>query len=156
MLKTGGRETPLYLISEDPMAGDRDLVLAANKAFYRAFEKKDIDAMAAVWSQEASCLCIHPGRDALKGWAEIRDAWERIFTNTSYLEIDTHLLTVEVSGDLAYVVLIENVLQISGGDAGTDRFASLRLEARSMATNGFVRRGGRWYMTHHHGSPVVD
>jgi hypothetical protein len=43
---------------------------------------------------------------------------------------------------------VENVLQISGGDR--------RLEARSMATNGFERMAGQWYMTHHHGSPVVD
>ena len=77
----------------------------------------------------------------------IRDAWARIFANTSYLEIDTDILTVEVSGDLAYVVLVENVLQISQGR---------RLQARSMATNGFERMAGRWYMIHHHGSPVVD
>ncbi|MBE9113142.1 nuclear transport factor 2 family protein [Nodosilinea sp. LEGE 07298] len=138
------------------MAGDRELVLATNKAFYRSFEKKDIEAMEAVWSKGMGCLCIHPGRDALKGWPDIREAWERIFKNTSYLEIDTDILTVEVSGDLAFVVLIENVLQISGGDAGTDRFANRRLEARSMATNGFERMAGQWYMTHHHGSPVVD
>jgi ketosteroid isomerase-like protein len=138
------------------MAGDRELVLAANSDFYRAFEKKDIEAMEAVWSKGIGCLCIHPGRAALKGWLEIRDAWERIFTNTSYIEIDTDILTVEVSGDLAYVVLVENVLQISGGDSGTDRFANRRLEARSMATNGFERMAGRWYLTHHHGSPVID
>lgn len=138
------------------MAGDRELVLAANQAFYRSFEKKDLEAMEAVWSKGMGCLCIHPGRDALKGWAEIRDAWQRIFENTSYLEIDTDILTVEISGDLAYVVLIENVLQISGSEAGTDRFGSRRLEARSMATNGFERMAGQWYMTHHHGSPVVD
>jgi ketosteroid isomerase-like protein len=144
------------LAAGDSMAGDRDLVLAANKAFYRSFEKKDLEAMEAVWSKGMGCLCIHPGRDALKGWPEIRDAWERIFQNTSYLEIDIDILTVEVSGDLAYVVLIENVLQISGGESGTDRFANRRLEARSMATNGFERMAGQWYMTHHHGSPVVD
>lgn len=138
------------------MAGDRELVLAANQAFYRSFEKKDIEAMEAVWSKGMGCLCIHPGRDALKGWVDIRDAWARIFENTSYLEIDTDILTVEISGDLAYVVLIENVLQISGGEAGTDRFGSRRLEARSMATNGFERLAGQWYMIHHHGSPVVD
>jgi ketosteroid isomerase-like protein len=129
------------------MAGDRELVLAANQAFYRSFEKKDIEAMEAVWSKGIGCLCIHPGRDALKGWMEIRDAWERIFKNTSYLEIDTDILTVEVSGDLAYVVLIENVLQISN---------SQRLEAQSMATNVFERMGDRWYLVHHHGSPVVN
>jgi ketosteroid isomerase-like protein len=129
------------------MADDRELVLAANQAFYRAFEKKDIEAMEAVWSKGIGCLCIHPGRDALKGWMTIRDAWERIFQNTSYLEIDTDILTVDVSGDLSYVVLIENVLQISNGQ---------RLEAQSMGTNLFERMGDRWYLMHHHGSPVVN
>jgi ketosteroid isomerase-like protein len=129
------------------MAGDRELVLATNQAFYRAFEKKDIEAMEAVWSKGIGCLCIHPGRDALKGWMAIRDAWERIFQNTSYLEIDMDILTVDVSGDLSYVVLIENVLQISNGQ---------RLEAQSMATNLFERMGDRWYLMHHHGSPVVN
>ncbi|HEY9764212.1 MAG TPA: nuclear transport factor 2 family protein [Trichocoleus sp.] len=128
------------------MAGDREAVLAVNASFYRAFEKKDLDAMEAVWSKGVSCLCIHPGRDALKGWDEIRQSWAQIFKNTSYLEIDTHILMVESSGDLAHVVLIENVLQIGGGR---------RLEARSMATNLFERMGGQWFMVHHHGSPVV-
>lgn len=129
------------------MAGDRELILAANQAFYRAFEKKDLEAMEAVWSKGMGCLCIHPGRDALKGWSDIRESWERIFQNTRYLEIDTDILTLEVSGDLAYLVLVEHVLQISNGR---------RLEAQSMATNGFERMAGRWYMTHHHGSPIVD
>lgn len=129
------------------MADDRKLILAANQAFYRAFEKKDPEAMEAVWSKGMGCLCIHPGRDALKGWTAIRESWELIFKNTRYLEIDIDILTLEVSGDLAYVVLVENVLQISSGR---------RLEAKSMATNGFERMGGGWYMTHHHGSPIVD
>ncbi|WP_413162010.1 hypothetical protein ACL6C3_24590 [Capilliphycus salinus ALCB114379] len=30
---------------------DEQEVLAANKAFYRAFEKKDLEAMSAVWSK---------------------------------------------------------------------------------------------------------
>lgn len=128
------------------MADDRDAVIAANQAFYRAFEKKDIEAMEAVWSKGLGCLCIHPGRDALKGWQEIRTSWAQIFKNTSYIEIDADVITVEVVGDLAYVVLVENVLQISNGQ---------RLEAQSMATNLFERMGDRWYVVHHHGSPVV-
>lgn len=129
------------------MADVKQAVLASNQAFYRAFEKKDLEAMEAVWSKGIGCLCIHPGRDALKGWEEIRYSWQQIFKNTSYLEIDTDILMVEFSDHLAQVVLIENVLQISSGR---------RLEARSMATNLFERMGDRWYMTHHHGSPVVD
>ncbi|HEY9879744.1 MAG TPA: nuclear transport factor 2 family protein [Leptolyngbyaceae cyanobacterium] len=128
------------------MASDRDAILDANKAFYRAFEKKDLEAMEALWSKGTGCLCIHPGRSALKGWDDIRRSWQQIFKNTSYLELDIEILTVESSGDLAYVVLVETVLQISSGR---------RLEAKSMATNGFERMGGQWYMVHHHGSPVV-
>ena len=128
------------------MAGDRELVLAANQRFYRSFEKKDIEAMEAVWSKGIGCLCIHPGRQALKGWSDIRESWAQIFQNTSYLEIDLDVISVEISGDMACVVLTENVLQISGGR---------RLEAQSMATNLFERMGSSWYMVHHHGSPVV-
>lgn len=128
------------------MAGDREAVLAVNASFYRAFEKKDLEAMEAVWSKGIGCLCIHPGRDALKGGEEILDSWAQIFKNTSYVEIDTDILTVESNGELAYVVLIEHVLQISSGQ---------RLEARSMATNLFECMGGQWFMVHHHASPVV-
>ncbi|MFE4107504.1 nuclear transport factor 2 family protein [Almyronema epifaneia] len=128
------------------MINERETVLAANDAFYRAFEKKNLEAMEAVWSQGIGSLCIHPGRDALKGWTSIRDTWEQIFKHTHYIEVDIDIISVEVSGDLAYVVLIENILQISSGR---------RIEAQSMATNVFERMADRWYMVHHHGSPLV-
>lgn len=126
---------------------DNQAVLIANQEFYRAFEKKDLEGMEAVWSKGIGCLCVHPGREALKGWSDIRQSWEQIFKNTSYIEIDADIITVETSGDLAYVVLVENILQISN---------SRRLEAQSMATNLFERMGDRWYLVHHHGSPVVS
>ena len=129
------------------MADDRKAVITVNQAFYRAFEKKDISAMDAIWSKGIGCLCIHPGRDALKGWEAIRQSWGQIFKHTRYLEIDTDILSTQVSGNLAYVVLIENVLQI-----GDDR----RLEAKSMATNVFERMAQNWYLVHHHGSPIVS
>ncbi|MEO0824249.1 MAG: nuclear transport factor 2 family protein [Cyanobacteria bacterium J06635_15] len=129
------------------MADQKSAILSVNQAFYRAFEKKDLTAMESVWSQGIGCLCIHPGRDALKGWQAVRESWQQIFKHTKYLEIDTEIITVEASADLAYVVQIENVLQISG-----DR----RLEAKSMGTNIFEQMGGHWYIVHHHGSPLVS
>ncbi len=132
---------------EVSMADDRESVITANQAFYRAFEKKDMGAMESIWSKGIGCLCIHPGRDALKGWEAISQSWRQIFKHTSYLEIDTDILSTEVSGNLAYVVLVEHVLQI-GGDRK-------RLEAKSMATNIFERMAQNWYLVHHHGSPIV-
>jgi len=128
------------------MSDEQD-VLAVNEAFYRAFEKKDIDAMGDIWSQGTGSLCIHPGREALRGWNAIGDSWEKIFRNTRYLEIDTEIVAVEINGDLAYVVAIEAVLQVAGGR---------RTRAKSIATNIFERMAQKWYVVHHHGSPVLS
>lgn len=128
------------------MSDEQD-ILAANQTFYRAFEKKDLEAMSGVWSQGAVSVCVHPGRDALKGWEQIRLSWEQIFRNTSYLEIETEIVQIEVSGDLAYVVLVETVLQVVG---------RRRLQAKSMSTNIFERMGQRWFLIHHHGSPIAN
>lgn len=128
------------------MSAEQD-VLTSNAAFYRAFEKKDLEAMALIWSQGISSVCIHPGREALRGWENIRPSWQKIFRNTAYLEIDTTIISTEVSGDLAYVILTEKVLQVA---------QRRRLEAQSMATNIFEQMGGKWYLVHHHGSPLAN
>lgn len=128
------------------MTDERQAVLAANQAFYRAFEKKDIEAMGAVWSKGTGSLCIHPGRSVLRGWETIRTSWEQIFRNTNYIEIDIDLVAIEVSGNIAYVILAENLLQVVGGR---------RVQAQSMATNIFERLGQGWYIVHHHGSPIA-
>jgi len=119
----------------------------ANHAFYRAFEKKNIDAMALVWSHGIDITCVHPGRSALKGWDEIRSSWQQIFKHTQYLEIDWAVTTTETHGAIAYVVGIETVMQVAGRRT---------LEARSVATNIFEKMGDRWYLIHHHGSPMVS
>lgn len=128
------------------MGDGREAVLAVNREFYRAFEKKDMEAMAALWSQGIGSLCIHPGRDALKGWGAVGTAWEAIFKNTAYLEIETEIVSVEAGGDLAFVVLVENVRQVISGR---------QTRSQSMATNIFERMGQQWYMVHHHGSPLL-
>lgn len=122
-------------------------VLAVNAAFYRAFEKKDIEAMSTVWSQGTGSFCVHPGWNVLRGWKDIRSSWVNIFKNTAYIEINTEIVTTEVRDHIAYVVLIENVLQIINGKR--------RLEAQSIATNMFELLGGKWYLVHHHASPIM-
>jgi ketosteroid isomerase-like protein len=131
-------------------ANDREAkndVLMANEAFYRAFEKRDAAAMGEIWSHGVESCCIHPGRQALVGWDAIGASWEGIFKNTRYIEIEIELLKVEMSGDLAYIVLIETVMQIAG---------NRRIQARSMATNVFERMAQQWYLVHHHGSPLLS
>lgn len=121
-------------------------ILAANKAFYRAFERKDIEAMTNICSQGIATICIHPGCDFLKGGKDIRHAWEKIFKNTNYIEIETEIITLEIKGDLAYIVLTEKVFQVIN---------NRRMQAQSLATNIFERMGGKWYLVNHHASPII-
>lgn len=102
--------------------------------------------MGVVWSQGTGSVCVHPGWNVLNGWKDIRNSWVKIFNNTAYVEIDTDIMTVEVRENIAYVVLMENVLQITNGR---------KLKAQSIATNVFELLGGKWYLVHHHASPVM-
>lgn len=101
--------------------------------------------MSNVWSQGTGSLCIHPGRNVLKGWKAIHDSWEQIFKNTNYIEIEVEIIALEVRNNIAYVVLIENLLQVTRG----------RIQAQSMATNIFEHLGSSWYLVNHHGSPLL-
>jgi ketosteroid isomerase-like protein len=120
--------------------------LAANQAFYRAFEKKDLDAMRSIWSQGTSSVCIHPGSAVLRGWEQIETSWQQIFRNTAYMEVEIDVIAADLSGNFAYLVLTENLLQVVRGR---------RIEAQTIATNIFELMSGKWYLIHHHGSPIL-
>lgn len=125
---------------------DRDTVLAANQAFYDAFSQKKIEQMNLLWWQGSTSLCIHPGGQILTGWDTIQASWKSIFQNTDSLEIDIEVIKVEVDRSLAHVVLLETVLQSSRGRS---------FKAQSTATNLFQKMAQKWYLVHHHGSPIV-
>jgi hypothetical protein len=42
-------------------AVDVDAVIAANRAFYEAFEERDIDAMSDLWEHGDDVVCTRPG-----------------------------------------------------------------------------------------------
>jgi ketosteroid isomerase-like protein len=121
-------------------------VIIVNQSFYRAFEKKDIQGMGLVWFQGNSSCCIHPGGELLHGWENIRKSWELIFKNTEYLEIELELVTVEVGDDIGYVILRENVLQVSKGR---------KIQGKSLATNVYQKMAQKWCLVSHHGSPIM-
>lgn len=125
---------------------EKSELIAINQGFYRGFEKRDIKAMNQVWWQGSSSTCIHPGGNILIGWDAIRSSWETIFKNTDYLEIDTEIINIDLGQEIAYIVLIEKVTQINN---------RRRLEAQSIATNGFRKMAQKWSLVHHHGSPII-
>ncbi|HZO81274.1 MAG TPA: nuclear transport factor 2 family protein [Candidatus Binataceae bacterium] len=125
---------------------EREAVLEANRAFYRAFESLDVERMAEVWLRDPRIICIHPGWRRLVGWGAIMDSFERIFDNVFEMKFDLGEAQLMVSGDLAVVVVEENLTQ-HGYDG--------RSRSRVLATNVFEHAQGRWWMVSHHGSPVM-
>ncbi len=130
-----------------PIMSDREDVLEANWAFYRAFESLDIDKMSEVWLKEPNIICIHPGWPKLSGWGPVMESWTRIFDNTFEMKFEFGEIDVMISGDLAVAVVQENLMQ-SGYD-GTAR-------TQVLATNVFQRVDNKWWLVMHHGSPVVS
>ena len=118
-------------------------VLAANQAFYDAHENRDVDAMALVWEHSARAVCIHPGWPILRTWPPIAESWCRIFAGPGRNQFILTNEAVAVDGDMAWVTLEENLVDVGG--TGT-----------VAATNVFARGDdGGWRLVVHHGSPVM-
>ena len=130
----------------DQPAADEAAVLAANSAFYRAFERLDLDAMADVWLRDDYVECIHPGWDRLVGREPTLASWAGIFRNTATMRFTLTEVRVIVRGDLGWVSLEENLTSQVGGQWGV---------AKVLAINVFERRGDRWWMVVHHASPAT-
>jgi ketosteroid isomerase-like protein len=121
-------------------------VTRANQAFYAAFETLDIAEMDKVWAHQEYVTCIHPGWALRTGWPEVRDSWVLIFNNTFSMNFKLTEVQVQVAGDVAWVVCMENI---------TAQQSEEVQKTRVLATNLFERIGDEWLMIHHHGSPVM-
>jgi len=120
---------------------DSDAVLAANQAFYDAFEARDLDRMSDVWEHSDRAVCTHPGWSTLRGWASIVSSFATLFHSPQSLQFLLTDAVATIDGELAWVTVDENLL----GDQGGTTVAAL---------NVFARAGDQWRMVVHHGSPV--
>ena len=120
---------------------DESAVLAANTAFYDAFERRDFDALSDSWEHSDRVSCTHPGWPTLRGWAAVATAWVRLVSNRQRLQFILTNESVAMFGDAAWVNCDENILD--SGDSQT-----------VAALNIFVRVDGEWKMVSHHGSVV--
>lgn len=117
-------------------------VRAAQRRYYEAFERRDLDLMSDVWEHSDRVACTHPGWRTLRGWGAVSGSWFAIFAGPQQLQVILTNETVEVAGDVAWATVDENLLDREG--SGT-----------VAALNLFVRDEDRWRLVAHHGSPVA-
>jgi len=132
------------------MTDDIEAVLAANAELYAAFEHGDVDRMEAVWDDADDVRCVHPGWPLVTGRSRVLRSWSVIMANTSYIQFFLTAVDPSIDGDLAVVTCEENILTSVADPDGT-----LSESALVVSTNVFRRRGGRWRLWVHHGSPVL-
>ncbi|MBI2168379.1 MAG: nuclear transport factor 2 family protein [Actinobacteria bacterium] len=138
----------------DPVTEDEKAVAEANQAFYEAFEARDLAALAGVWEQSERATCTHPGWPTLRGWSQIVASFESIFAKTPFIQFFLTEERVNVQGEVAWVVVEENVLQAHQTHGGSVA-ESLLGDATAEAVNVFVRQGREWKMVLHHAAAVT-
>lgn len=111
---------------------DTASVLFVNQAFYDAFTARDVEAMAALWSERTPVTCVHPGWRPLAGRDAVMQSWTAIMTNPASPRISCHSPAAFVIGTVAYVLCYEAI---------DDTFL--------VATNVFIREGANWRLVHH-------
>jgi ketosteroid isomerase-like protein len=114
-------------------------VLSANRAFYRAFAGRDMQAMESLWANEGPVACIHPGWDALRGREAILASWRGILANPAAPAVICRNETAHLLGHVAFVLCHE---ALDG--------------AVLIATNIYVREKGRWRIALHHAGPLAN
>ena len=114
-----------------------DALRAANVAYYRAFARRDAEAMARLWAQEG-VSCVHPGWPPIFGREAILASYRDIFKNPFQHEIETTGETLIRAGNDGRIVCLERVGQ-----------------ALLVATNWFWRLDSHWRLVHHQASPLT-
>ena len=116
---------------------EREAVLAANRAFYRAFAERNVEAMDQIWAPTGAVVCLHPGQAPLHGRAEIMASWRGILRHPESPKVRCTGEWVAGRPGLAIVVCRE-----------------ILPEGQLMATNTFARQSDGWRMIGHHSGPV--
>ena len=116
---------------------EREAVLAANRAFYRAFNDRDAEAMDLLWSPTGSVVCLHPGQAALHDRADIMASWRAIMRHPQAPRVQCAQEWVVGRAGLAIVVCRE-----------------ILPDVQLMATNTFARMSDGWHIIGHHSGQV--
>jgi Calcium/calmodulin dependent protein kinase II Association. len=124
---------------------DEKQVREANERFYMAMNAAEIAEMDEVWADDPASICVHPGREAIVGYEQIRESWLVIFSSNNAMSIAAGNERITIAQDVAWVLCVETIsLMMEGGLAA----------AAAQALNIFRRIDGRWRMFVHHASPI--
>jgi ketosteroid isomerase-like protein len=121
-----------------------DQVRKASEQFYAALNRMangDASPMSDIWSHSATVTTMHPigGREV--GWDQVQGPWGQVAQLASDAQISLNDQLIQVSGDMAYEVGLEQ---------GQFTLAGEPVAIDHRVTNIYRRENGAWKIVHHH------
>lgn len=117
--------------------------LGALADFYAAFNGRDLARMKANWSGGDDIAMSNPLGGIRRGWTEIGEVYNRIFTGSAVVRVEYFDYTLHQQGDLFFAV---------GRERGEFARKTTSLTLAIRTTRIFRLDAGRWKQVHHHGS----
>jgi ketosteroid isomerase-like protein len=135
-------------IENSPITGNEDKQrlspqLRALSGFYTAFNNADLELMSKNWAQTDEAIMDNPVGGIMRGWADIRSVYEKIFRGPAKVQVEFYDYTLHDSEGMFYVV---------GRERGELRSDRIRLDLAIRTTRIFRLVDGQWRQVHHHGS----
>jgi ketosteroid isomerase-like protein len=121
-----------------------DEVRTASAQFYAALNSMmvgDAAPLGDVWSHSASVSTMHPIGGRQTGWDEVRGSFEQVAQLASGGHAELRDQSLQVAGDMAYEVGIEQ---------GQATLAGEQITIEQRVTNIYRREAGGWKIVHHH------
>jgi ketosteroid isomerase-like protein len=131
-----------------PLTGCEDHIdprepLGALIEFYRAFNGRDLALMERNWVTSEDASMATPLGGIRRGWADIREVYERIFRSPATINVEFHDYTIQCFGEMFYAV---------GRERGLLQSENRSLELNIRTSRLFRFTADRWRQVHHHGS----
>lgn len=126
--------TPAPTAAAPSSAADREAVRAVNVAWFKAYNARDVDAIAALYADDA--VLSAPGAPAARGAAAIKEAFKKDIAAATKAGIANNAGSSEesgVSGDLAWEASTYSAADKSGKVVEKGKYVTV-----------FERRNGKW------------
>ena len=111
--------------------------------YYRAFNSHDLRLLEQNWDASDEATCYHPLGGIRRGWEEIRELHEQIFSGPAGVMVSFENFTIQ---------RYNNTFLAVGLERGLLRTQQATLDFRIRTTRLYNWRGGAWRQIHHHGS----
>lgn len=133
---------PTEITGAEPRIGG-GCALDALIDFYRAFNSRDLAALAANWAEGGAPSMDNPIGGIRRGWQSISQGYSRLFEGPATVHVTFYDFTSQGGRDWHL---------FAGREKGACETPGAAIDLRIRTTRWFIKTDGVWRQLHHHGS----